>query len=92
MSKVLEDMRNEAFQEGIQIGREKGIQIGRQIGIPIGRQMGIQIGRQMGIQIGKRKGLIAVAKRILASGTLSLDEIANLLELSPDEMKRLQAE
>ena len=84
MSKVLEDMRNEAFQEGIQIGGEKGIQIGR--------QMGIQIGRQMGIQIGKRKGLIAVAKRILASGTLSLDEIANLLELSPDEMKRLQAE
>lgn len=76
MSKVLEDMRNEAFQEGIQIGREKGIQIGRQIGIPIG----------------KRKGLIAVAKRILASGTLSLDEIANLLELSPDKMKRLQAE
>lgn len=76
MSKVLEDMRNEAFQEGIQIGREKGI----------------PIGRQMGIQIGKRKGLIAVAKRILASGTLSLDEIANLFELSPDEMKRLQAE
>ena len=33
MSKVLEDMKNESLQEGIQIGRQEGIQIGEQKGL-----------------------------------------------------------
>ena len=33
MSKVLEDMRNESLQEGIQIGKQEGIQIGEKNGL-----------------------------------------------------------
>ena len=38
MCKAIEDMRNEAFQEGVGIGREEGIGIGREEGIGIGRE------------------------------------------------------
>ena len=83
MCRVMEDMRNESLQEGIQIGKQEGIQIGK--------QEGIQIGKQEGIQIGEQKGLLEAAKRLLDGKTLSLDEIATSLGLTLDEVKKLQA-
>ncbi len=79
MCKVMEDMRNESLQEGIQIGKQQGIQIGKQQGIQIGKQEG------------KQEGLIETAKRMLSSNTLTPEEIAKFVGLSLDEIKKLQA-
>ena len=67
MCKVLEDMRNESFQEGIRIGRQEGFQEARQ------------------------ENMLATAKRMLNLGKYALDEIAQITDLSLDEVKTLQA-
>jgi len=58
-----------------------------QEGIQIGKQEGIQIGKQAG----KQEGLIETAKRMLNSNMLTLDEIAQFVDLSLDEIQKLQA-
>lgn len=45
-----------------------------------------------GIEIGKKDNQIKTARRMLADGKYSLEEIVNLLELSYDEVVQLKAE
>ena len=80
MCKAMEDMRNQALQEGLEAGRKEGIQEGRKEGI------------QEGIQKGKKEGRKEIALRMLEMGKYSFDEISTLSELSVEEVKRLQTE
>lgn len=78
MCKVIEDMRNESFKKGFQLGRQEGLQEGRQIGLQEARQEGLQ------------EGLIEAAKRFLTAAVLTPDEIAKSLHLPLEEIKKLQ--
>lgn len=75
MCKVLEDMRNESFQEGIRIGRQEVF----------------QEAFQEGFQEARRENMLATAKKMLSLGKYALDEIAQITGLSLDEVKTLQA-
>lgn len=48
MCRVMEQMREEAMAEGIEIGRSEGIELGRSEGIELGRSEGIELGRSEG--------------------------------------------
>ena len=80
MCKAMEDMRNQALQEGLEAGRKEGIQEGRKEGI------------QEGIQKGKKEGRKEIALRMLEMGKYTFDEISTLSELSVEEVKLLQTE
>lgn len=54
-------------------------------------QKGIRIGRQEGFQEARRENMLATAKRMLNLGKYALDEIAQITDLSLDEVKNLQA-
>ncbi|NJK64945.1 MAG: hypothetical protein HC921_21570 [Synechococcaceae cyanobacterium SM2_3_1] len=74
-----------------ELAKEEGIQIGEQRGIQIGEQRGIQIGRQEGIQIGRQEGIQEVAVNMLSQG-MSMEVVASLTNLSPDQVQQLQAQ
>ncbi|MCI9576963.1 MAG: nuclease [Clostridiales bacterium] len=88
MCKAMEDMRNQALQEGLEAGRKEGIKEG----IQKGRKEGIQEGIKEGIQTGKKEGRKEIALRMLELGKYTFDEISSLSELSLEEVKTLQAE
>ena len=54
-------------------------------------QEGIRIGRQEGFQEARQENMLATAKRMLNLGKYALDEIAQITDLSLDEVKTLQA-
>ena len=85
MSRVMEEMRNQARQEGIQEGIQKGIQEGIQKGI----QEGIQKGIQEGIQMGSRDTAIAAARRMLADRSISIEKIAEFLGIPLAEIMKI---
>ena len=84
MCKAMEDMRNQALQEGLEAGRKEG----RKEGI----QEGIQKGKKEGIKEGMQKGRKEIALRMLEMGKYTFDEISTLSELSVEEVKLLQTE
>ncbi|MGF1577032.1 MAG: flagellar assembly protein H, partial [Cyanophyceae cyanobacterium] len=61
--------------------KEETLNEGKQEGIQLGEQRGIQIGEQRGIQLGKLE-----AVPILAELGLSVSEIAQRLNLSPEQV------
>ena len=54
-------------------------------------QEGIRMGRQEGFQEARQENMLATAKRMLNLGKYALDEIAQITDLSLDEVKTLQA-
>ena len=75
MCKVMEDMRNESWNEGIKEGMKEG------------RKEGIKEGRKEGI----KEGMKAAARRMLEAGKYALEEIAEISGLSLEDVKQLQA-
>ncbi len=53
-----------------------------------GIEKGIKKGIEKGIEKGKKEGKIAVAKKLLEKG-MDIDEIAEITELSKEEIKKL---
>jgi recombination-promoting nuclease RpnC len=68
-------------------GEQIGITKGEQIGITKGEQIGITKGEQIGITKGKQE----TARRML-SKNMSLEEIADLTDLTIAQIQALQAE
>lgn len=78
---VLETAKMEALEYGLQ----KGIEQGLQKGIEQGLQKGIEQGLSQGVLQGK----LEIAKKMLQQG-LTVDIIANLTDLNPDEITNLE--
>ena len=88
MCKAMEEMRNQALQEGLEAGRKEGLETGRKEGLETGRKEGLETGRKEGLKSGRK----SVALRMLEMGKYTFDEISMLSELSIDEVKSLQEE
>ncbi len=73
-----------SFHEGEQIGFERGEQIGLEKGKKIGFERGQQIGQ------GKIEDL--AIKNALQKGKLSVEEIAELLEVTLDRVLQIKAD
>lgn len=82
MSRMLEDMRNAAFNEGERMGVKKGERMGM--------EKGEKIGMEKGEKKGKKKALKSSAVRMLKAGKYTLDEIAEMLSLSIEEVTKLK--
>lgn len=71
---------NDGFKEGIKEGIEKGLQEGI--------EKGLQEGIEKGLEEGKYKKALQTAEKCLAKG-LSIEEIAEITELSVEEIQRI---
>ncbi|TNE46940.1 MAG: Rpn family recombination-promoting nuclease/putative transposase [Deltaproteobacteria bacterium] len=76
----------EGWQKGHKQGLEAGLQEGRQEGLQEGRQGGLQEGRQEGLQEGRQEVHTKVVRKLQQQG-YSLEEIANILEVSVEELQ-----
>ena len=95
MCSVMEQIRTDALEEGIAIGREEGISIGRKEGISIGRKEGISIGRKEGISIGKEEGkmeaTIQLIQNLMTYQNISLLEACKCTSIPPDVCKQIES-
>lgn len=74
---VLETAKMEALEYGLQKGIEQGL------------QKGIEQGLSQGVLQGVLQGKLEIAKKMLQQG-LTVDTIANLTDLNPDEITNLE--
>ena len=84
---------DEGYDEGIEKGIEEGIQKGIEKGIEEGIQKGIEKGIQKGIEKGIEKGIkqasIEAAQRLKTLGVLSIQQIADITQLTTEEINLL---
>jgi flagellar biosynthesis/type III secretory pathway protein FliH len=76
----------QGLEEGIQKGIEQGIQKGIEQGIQKGMEKGIEIGTEKGIEKGREQSI----RKLIAKSKMSLQEIADLFELSLEEILRIK--
>ena len=92
MCKAIQEMREDARLEGENIGLIKG----RNAGLIEGRNEGLIEGRKEGLIEGRSEGArdanIETAKKVIALGKLSFDEIAAIYNLTPEEVQKLAEE
>ncbi|MEJ5054812.1 hypothetical protein [Sphingobacterium sp. MYb382] len=85
---VIEIVKKQAVERALKKGRQEGIKEGRQEGV----KEGVKEGRQEGIKEGRQEGeldkAIVIARKMIQEG-FSLDDIAKLTDLSPDELQKL---
>ncbi|TCW36726.1 putative transposase/invertase (TIGR01784 family) [Thermohydrogenium kirishiense] len=79
---------SETYKMIIEKGIEKGIKEGIEKGIEKGIKEGIEKGIEEGIKKGAKEEKIAIAKKLLKNG-MPIDKIAEITELSEDEIKKL---
>ena len=72
--------------------RREGIAEGKDIGFAEGKDVGLVEGEAMGIAKGETNANIATAKRMLAKGCYSLEDIAELTNLSLADVEKLKKE
>ena len=65
---------------------------GKAEGIAKGKEIGLVEGKEIGLAEGKAKEKLATAKRMLAKGCYSLDDIAELTNLSLADAEKLKEE
>jgi predicted transposase/invertase (TIGR01784 family) len=83
--------RREGFakgeKRGIIIGELRGMAIGEKRGMAIGEQRGMAIGEQRGEQRGEQKAMTKYVLRLASKG-MTVEEIAELADLSQEEVNR----
>jgi hypothetical protein len=81
-----QQIRQDAKQEGVEIGLLKGKQEGRQEGVELGLQKGVEVGRQEG----RQEALSRQLQRLLTLkfGTLSADITARLESANSDQLSQ----
>jgi predicted transposase YdaD len=80
MCKAIQEMREDARLEG------------RNEGLIEGRNEGLIEGRNEGRSEGARDANIKTAKKVIALGKLSFDEISAIYNLTPEEVQKLAEE
>ena len=65
---------------------------GEAVGIAKGKEIGLVEGEAIGLAKGESKEKLATAKRMLAKGCYSLDDIAELTNLSLADVEKLKEE
>ena len=66
-----------------------GIKYARLDALEEGRKEGIAIGEQRGRKVGREETRLEDARRIVASGKLTPEEVVAILGLSPEEVEQL---
>ena len=83
-------------REGIAEGKDIGFAEGKDVGLVEGEAIGIAKGEAMGMAKGEAMGVtnanIATAKRMLSKGCYSLQDIAELTNLSLADVEKLKEE
>jgi predicted transposase/invertase (TIGR01784 family) len=83
---ILNEVKEQGFEQGIKEGVEKGIKEGIEKGIKEGIEKGIKEGVEKGI----KEGIKLSVKAMLQKGKFSLQEIAEILDLDVDFVKQVQ--
>ncbi|MBK8451795.1 MAG: hypothetical protein WAQ53_15250 [Thiofilum sp.] len=87
---------NWGLQDGLLQGIEQGLEQGIEQGIERGLEQGLELGKKEGKQLGLQEGQLikarAIALKLLKMGTFSLEQIADLAELSLEDIQQLQRE
>ena len=65
---------------------------GEAVGIAKGKEIGLVEGKEIGLVEGEAKEKLATAKRMLTKGCYSLDDIAELTNLSLADVEKLKEE
>ena len=81
MYTVIDLLRDQGIEQGLEKGIEKGRQEGRLEGRQEGRLEGRQEGRLEGRQEGRLEGRLEDIEKLLLKGILSPEEIASVLEV-----------
>jgi hypothetical protein len=81
-----------SFNDGEQIGFERGELFGLEKGKKVGLEEGEQIGLEKGQQIGQRKKEDLAIRNALQKGKLSVEEIAEMLEVTLDRVIQIKNE
>ena len=76
----------EEYDEELHIQNEK--RLSREEGLAEGHEIGLAEGHEIGLA----EGRIDAAVKFLSDGTLSPDKIAQILELPPETVRKLQKE
>ena len=80
IEEIEEGLKEQVYLQGLEEGIQKGIQKGMEKGIEIGTEKGIEKGREQSI------------RKLIAKSKMSLQEIADLFELSLEEILRIKNE
>ena len=72
--------------------RREGIAEGKDIGFAEGKDVGLVEGEAIGIAKGENNANLATAKRMLSKGCYSLQDIAELTNLSLADVEKLKEE
>ncbi|MCU0447260.1 MAG: hypothetical protein MUE85_20385 [Microscillaceae bacterium] len=75
---IIEEIREQAFEKGEQLGLQKG------------EQLGLQKGEQLGLQKGEYQKTVKGVQKALQQNKLNLEEIADLFEVSLDFVSKVQ--
>lgn len=79
-----------AKNAAIRMGKEEGLKQGIQQGLQQGIQEGIQQGLQEGLKKGELEAKLQIAKSLLSSKLLTIEQIAETTGLSINELKELE--
>jgi predicted transposase YdaD len=82
IEEIEEGLKEQVYLKGL----EEGIQKGIEQGIQKGMEKGIEIGTERGIEKGKEESI----RKLIAKSKMSLQEIADLFELSLEEVLRIK--
>lgn len=88
----LQDGLLQGIEQGIEQGLEQGLERGLEQGLEQGLELGKKEGKQLGLQEGQLIKARAIALKLLKMGTFSLEQIADLAELSLEDIQQLQRE
>ncbi|MCB2263830.1 MAG: hypothetical protein LGR52_12980, partial [Candidatus Thiosymbion ectosymbiont of Robbea hypermnestra] len=82
-----------SFAIGFERGEAKGMEAGREAGMEAGREEGMEAGREAGreagMEAGREEGQAQVVRRLLRR--LDMTKTSELLDLSPEEVRRIAA-
>ncbi|MCI9312811.1 MAG: hypothetical protein HFE68_05535, partial [Erysipelotrichaceae bacterium] len=81
--------RKEGMKEGRERGRREGLKEGHKVGHKKGHKLGLKVGRQEGREEGKRESITAIVKRMLASEKFTIEQIAQLVGITKNEIYQL---
>lgn len=97
MKDLFEDSYEFAREMGTRAGHERGVKEGHELGVKEGHERGVKEGHERGVKEGHEQGVkegheqasIEAAKKMLSSGKLSIDDIAEFTSLPVETIKKL---
>ena len=87
MCEIMESIKNNGVQEGIEKGKQIGIEKGKQIGIKKGKQIGIKKGKRIGMAKGEQIGITKMIRNLSEEEDISFVDAMRKLHISKQEQE-----